>query len=141
MSKKAEKTNGSGLTNLELFQIEAALVRLVNLDEKMSVESSFKIIKLHRLIAGETKALRDAMKRYMEYEQKAFTASQQNNQTLVTELNEQYAPDIAEAREYLSRPYAGETIPKLKLEIFKKSDGTGVDLPTGLLNVLTPILE
>jgi hypothetical protein len=141
-SKKDAKPDGNpGLTNGDLIQIEGALSRLVHLDEKMAVESSFRIIKLHRMISAEVKTLREALKRYIEYEQKALGAVQQNDQTLLSRLSEQYASEIREAREFLSRPYNGPEIPKLKLDLFKKADGTGVDIPTGLLNLLMPLLE
>jgi hypothetical protein len=136
--KPAEKMN---ISNGELIQIEGALGRLVALDEKMAVESSYRIIKTLRYVAEEAKILRESLKPYIEYEQKAMGAAQSKDSALMGKLFEEYAPVIQDARAFLESPYDGTEFPKLKLNIFKKADGTGMDIPTGLLNALMPILE
>ncbi len=140
-SKKMEKSTGNpAVTNGDVFQIHGALSRLIGLDEKMSVDSSYKIIKVHRAITGEANALRDALKKYIEYERKAFQAAQKKDNEGLLQLAEQYAPEIREAQEFLNQPFSG-TLPLMKLEVFKKADGTGVDIPPGILGALMPILE
>ncbi len=140
-SKKMEKSPGNpAVTNGDVFQIHGALSRLIGLDEKMSVDSSYKLIKAHRAITAEANALRDALKKYVEYESKALLAAQKKDTEALVRLAEQYASEIREAQEFLNQPFSG-TLPLLKLEVFKKADGTGVDIPPGILGALMPILE
>ena len=140
-SKKMEKSTGNPtVTNGDVFQIHGALSRLIDLEEKMSVDSSYKLIKAHRVIAAEANALREALKKYVEYERKSFQAAQKKDKEALAQLAEQYAPEIREAQEFLNRPFSG-TLPLLKLEVFKRADGNGVDITPAIIGTLMPILE
>lgn len=131
----------SKVTKGEIIQIEGALRKLVSMDEKLAVESAYRINKTLKVLSEEVKVLLESIKAYVEYEKMVMAAAQAKDNELIQRLYDNHFSEIQEARVFLDSPFDGESIPRLKLSMFKRSDGTGVDIPTGLMSVLMPIVD